>query len=89
MPAPLLRRPTLHDTATPFFNFPDSPLRGSKLKFTFPPFKKGWSELWKIMGGSHYENPNDLQTLHPDFSEERKEEKLAGHVGVFLPKSII
>ena len=41
------------------------------------------------MGGSHYENPNDLQKLHPDFSEERKEEKLAGHVGVFLPKSII
>ena len=28
-------------------------------------------------------NPNDLEKLHPDFSEEGKEERPAGHVGVF------
>ena len=28
-------------------------------------------------------NPNDLEKLHPDFSEEGKEEMPAGHVGVF------
>ena len=27
--------------------------------------------------------PNDLKILHPDFSEEGKEERPAGHVGVF------
>ena len=27
--------------------------------------------------------PNDLEKLHPDFSEEGKEERPAGHVGVF------
>ena len=35
------------------------------------------------------ENQNDLVKLHPDFSEEGKEEMSAGHVpyGCFLPKS--
>ena len=28
-------------------------------------------------------NPNDLEKLHPDFPEEGKEERPAGHVGVF------
>ena len=28
-------------------------------------------------------NPNDLEKLHPDFSEEGKEERPAGHVGIF------
>ena len=28
-------------------------------------------------------NPNDLEKLHPDFSEEGTEEMSAGHVGVF------
>ena len=28
-------------------------------------------------------NPNDLEKLHPDFSEEGREEMSAGHVGVF------
>ena len=28
-------------------------------------------------------NPNDIETLHPDFSEEGKEERPAEHVGVF------
>ena len=28
-------------------------------------------------------NPNDLEKLNPDFSEEVKEERPAGHVGVF------
>ena len=28
-------------------------------------------------------NPNDLEKLHPDFSEEGKEERPAGRVGVF------
>ena len=28
-------------------------------------------------------NPNDLQKLHSDFSEEGTEEMSAGHVGVF------
>ena len=28
-------------------------------------------------------NPNDLEKLHPDFSEEGKEERPAGHVSVF------
>ena len=34
-------------------------------------------------------NQNDLVKLHPDFSEEGKEEMSAGHVpyGCFLPKS--
>ena len=27
--------------------------------------------------------PNELETLHPDFLEEGKEERPAGHVGVF------
>ena len=29
-------------------------------------------------------NPNDLEKLHPDFSEEGKEERPAGHVSVFF-----
>ena len=28
-------------------------------------------------------NPNDLEKLHPDFSEEGTEEMSAGHIGVF------
>ena len=28
-------------------------------------------------------NPNDLEKLHHDFSEEEKDEMLVGHVGVF------
>ena len=35
--------------------------------------KKDLQVTWK--------NPNDLEKLHPDFSE-RREERLAGHVGV-------
>ena len=31
--------------------------------------------------------PNGIEKVHPDFSEERKEERPAGHVGVFLSKS--
>ena len=27
--------------------------------------------------------PNDIEILHPDFSEEEDEERPAGHVGVF------
>ena len=27
--------------------------------------------------------PNGIEKVHPDFSEERKEERPAGHVGVF------
>ena len=26
--------------------------------------------------------PNDIETLHPDFTEEGKEDRPAGHVGV-------
>ena len=32
---------------------------------------------------NYLKNPNDLQKLHPDFSEERKEEMPTGYVGVF------
>ena len=28
-------------------------------------------------------NPNDIEKLHPDFSEEGKEKRPAGNVGVF------
>ena len=28
-------------------------------------------------------NPNDIEKLHPDFSEEGKENRPAGHMGVF------
>ena len=30
--------------------------------------------------------PNGIEKVHPDFSEERKEERPAGHVGVFFAK---
>ena len=39
--------------------------------------------LSKKLKTTFQNNPNDLEKLHPDFSEEGTEEMSAGHIGVF------
>ena len=47
------------------------------------PTSKNHMVLWKKTKNYLKKPQNDLEKLHLDFSEERKKERLAGHVSVF------
>ena len=47
------------------------------------PTSKNHMVLWKKTKNYLKKTQNDLEKLHLDFSEERKKERLAGHVSVF------
>ena len=54
-----------------------------KVKMILPTLSKKTHNFIRKTKSYLNKNPNDLEKLHPDFSEEGKEERPAGHVSVF------